>query len=108
VELVRALVEQGADVHAKDIDGYGRPLHHGRRLLCFNRMVRCVHMRALCRMTALHLSSKEGHTETVDCLVKTILESGADVHDKDNKGYGFELHCAGRIETGSVLCPLCI
>ncbi len=26
--------------------------------------------------------------------MKTIVESGADVHDKDNKGYGFEVHCA--------------
>jgi hypothetical protein len=32
VELVKALVESGADVHAKDKYGYGRPLHGGERL----------------------------------------------------------------------------
>ena len=58
------------------------------------RMVRCEHMLVLSRLTALHLASGEGHTETVVCLVKTIVESGADVHDKDEKGYGVELHCA--------------
>jgi hypothetical protein len=32
VELVKALVEKGADVHAKDTYGYGRPLHRGKGL----------------------------------------------------------------------------
>jgi hypothetical protein len=44
----------------------------------------------LSRLAALHLASGEGHTETVECLVKTIVESGADMHDKDDKGYGSE------------------
>ncbi len=30
VELVKALVEKGADVHAKDTQGYGRRLHWWR------------------------------------------------------------------------------
>jgi hypothetical protein len=47
VELVKALVESGADVHAKDKYGYGRPLHRGRRTLLLIRMVRCGHMLAV-------------------------------------------------------------
>jgi hypothetical protein len=38
----------------------------------------------LCRRTALHLASLNGHTETALALV----EAGADVHCKDNDGYG--------------------
>ena len=37
-----------------------------------------------CRDTALHLASCDGHTETAMALV----EAGADVHCKDNDGYG--------------------
>jgi hypothetical protein len=43
-ETARALVESGADVHAKDTQGYGRPLHCERRALAFSRMVRFEHM----------------------------------------------------------------
>ncbi len=39
----------------------------------------------LCRRTPLHSASYNGHTETALALVK----AGADVHCKDNKGYGF-------------------
>ena len=35
VELVKALVEKGVDVHAMDDDGYGRPLHRGLSALAF-------------------------------------------------------------------------
>ncbi len=57
----------------------------------------------LCRRTALHHASENGHTETVTALV----DSGADVHAKDKSGYGRPLH-RGRstlhlIPTGSVL-----
>ncbi len=38
-----------------------------------------------CRRTALHSSSRNGHTETAMALV----EAGADVHSKTNKGYGW-------------------
>jgi hypothetical protein len=38
----------------------------------------------LCRDTALHYASSNGHTETAMALVK----AGADVHCKDNDGYG--------------------
>ncbi len=37
-----------------------------------------------CRRTALHLASFNGHTETAMALVK----AGADVHCKENDGYG--------------------
>jgi hypothetical protein len=39
----------------------------------------------LCRWTALHSASLDGHTETAMALV----EAGADVHCKDNDGYGY-------------------
>jgi hypothetical protein len=38
----------------------------------------------LCRWTALHLASLNGHTETAMALVR----AGADVHCKANDGYG--------------------
>ena len=38
--------------------------------------------RCLCRMTALHVASQNGHTETAEALVA----AGADVHSKDNDG----------------------
>ncbi len=38
----------------------------------------------LCRWTALHYASQNGHTETSLALVK----AGADVHSKTNNGYG--------------------
>jgi hypothetical protein len=38
----------------------------------------------LCRRTALHWASMYGHTQTALALVK----AGADVHGKDNLGYG--------------------
>ncbi len=52
----------------------------------------------LCRRTALHLASLNGHTETEMALVK----AGADVHGKDNDGYG----CSGCI-VASVGLPHC-
>ena len=39
----------------------------------------------LCRDTALHGASKNGHTETALALVK----AGADVHYRNRSGYGF-------------------
>ena len=38
----------------------------------------------LCRWTALHYASQNGHTETAMALTK----AGADVHCKDNYRYG--------------------
>ncbi len=49
----------------------------------------------LCRRTALHLASQNGHTETALALV----EAGADVHCKANHGCG----CSGGILVSVVL-----
>ncbi len=43
------------------------------------------------RWTALHWASQKGHTETV----KLLIAAGADVHCKNNVGYG-----AGRCIAG--------
>jgi hypothetical protein len=37
----------------------------------------------LCRRTALHIASENGHTETV----KALVAAGADVHCKNSDGY---------------------
>ncbi len=77
-----AVVESGADVHAKDIQGYGRPLHHGGG--CCFLFGRCDAGTCWpCRGTALHLASGQGHTE----IVKTLVKVGADVHCKNDEGY---------------------
>ncbi len=47
VELVKALVEKGANVHAIDDQGYGRLLHRGRSTLHLSRILRCGHMLAV-------------------------------------------------------------
>ncbi len=52
----------------------------------------------LCRLTALHYASVNGHTRTAIALVK----AGADVHCQDNDGYGVR----GCI-LGSVGLPQC-
>ncbi len=95
MELVKALVEKGADVHAKDKYGYGRPLHRWQSTLHLIRMVRCGHM-LLCRRTALHLASERGHTETVKALLRVGTRT-ADVHAKDFQGYGRPLHRGQRV-----------
>ncbi len=49
-ETVKALVGSGArsaDVHTKDLQGYGRRLHRGRSTLHLRRTVRCGHMLAV-------------------------------------------------------------
>jgi hypothetical protein len=53
----------------------------------------------LCRMTALHYASSNGHTETALALIT----AGADMRCKDNDGYGFwRLHrCVGWVATVS-------
>ncbi len=89
-ETAKALVAMGAstaDVHGKDWQEYSQPLHRWRSTLHLSWGVRCGHM-LLCRRTALHLASEKGLVE----LVKALVESGADVHAKDNQGYGRPLH----------------
>ena len=96
-ETALALVKAGADVNCKEPEvGYGlwgcillsvglpqcrggRSVHSGVELQeCLLR---------LCRLTALHYASQNGHTETALALVK----AGADVHCTDNDGYGSAL-----------------
>ncbi len=77
MELVKALLESGADVHAKDKYGCGRPLHPWRRAFVFSIgwCDSCSCWR--CRGTALHLASSKGHTETV----KALVSAGADMNE---------------------------
>jgi hypothetical protein len=89
-----ALVEAGADVRCKTNDGYGSALGlHARVVVgspqCEGLTVRALELELqewplrLCRRTAVHSASQEGHTETAMALVK----AGADVHCKTNDGY---------------------
>jgi hypothetical protein len=84
-ETAMALIKAGADVHGKDTNGYGfsglHPLVGWFLTLRGGRSV-------LCRRTALHDASQEGHTETAMALAK----AGADVRCKANGGYGSR-HC---------------
>jgi hypothetical protein len=92
-ETAVALVKAGADVHCKTSDGYGSTA--ASSLCCRFATVwggRSVDSELglqewlfwLCRRTALHRASLNGHTETAMALV----EAGADVHCKTNDGYG--------------------
>jgi ankyrin repeat protein len=91
-ETALALVKAGADVHCKTNDGYASRAVSSGRLVCHSagRTVRPIvtELReclfGLCRFTALHDASGNGHTETALALVK----AGADVHCKTNDGYG--------------------
>ncbi len=92
-ETAMVLVTAGADVHGKDNDGYGFSRLHARSV-GFATVLggRSVHSGVerqecpfgLCRRTALHSASQNGHTETAMALVK----AGADVHCKANDGCG--------------------
>ncbi len=92
-ETAMALVKAGADLHGKlhDNMGYGILLGSVGFPTVSGRTVRplgterqeCLFW--LCRFTALHFASQNGHTETALALVK----AGADVHCKTNDGCGF-------------------
>jgi hypothetical protein len=92
-ETAVALVKAGTDVHCTDNDGYdsrggmlvslgcrqcggGRSVDSGLKLQGW--------LVWLCRRTALHSASLNGHTETAVALVK----AGTDVHCKDTDRYG--------------------
>ena len=79
-ETVKALVAAGADVHCKDDDGYRRRCELRGCLHSDSIADRAVEGVLLCRDTALHKASENGHTETVKALVAT----GADVHCKNS------------------------
>jgi hypothetical protein len=76
-ESVKALLEKGADVNAANNfnRGFLFPVSEGP---CMQWLVRDVmeSMSAPCRDTALHLASRNGHTESV----KALLETGATVN----------------------------
>jgi hypothetical protein len=93
-ETALALVKAGADVHCKNNKGYGSALglhpcvgwvamvRGGRSGHSGVELQECLFW--LCRNTALHFASSNGHTETAMALAK----AGADVHCKDSAGYG--------------------
>jgi hypothetical protein len=92
-ETALVLAKAGADVHCKANGGYGYSKLHRRVGLIATvsgRTVRPLRVQLhewllwLCRRTALHVASENGRTETAMALVK----AGADVHGKDNDGYG--------------------
>jgi hypothetical protein len=86
-----ALLKAGADVRCKDDDGCGSTgcilaslgLPHVRGGPSNQARAAGVPVR-LCSWTALHYASKTGRTETA----MGLLKAGADVHCKDNAGYG--------------------
>ncbi len=93
-ELAMALVKARADVHSKNYYGYGSRTASSSRWVrdsagAAGPSTRGVALqewlRRLCRWTAVHWASQNGHTETAMALV----EAGADVHCKANEGYGW-------------------
>jgi hypothetical protein len=93
-ETALALVKAGADVRCKTKGGscshgcivvsVGLSQCRGGRSVLSGWELQGVPV-WLCSSTALHCASQNGKTETAMVLVK----AGADVHGKDNNGYGF-------------------
>jgi ankyrin repeat protein len=81
------LIDQGADVHAKDNGGH-TPLHracrygHAEVVKALLEKGADVHAKDSTGWTPLHYACKEGHAE----VAKALLVKGADVHVKDNGG----------------------
>jgi hypothetical protein len=88
-EIVTALLEKGAAVNAerenKCVFSFFL-VSHGRRLHAPAKAVRLfdswLSVSAPCRHTALHLASRNGHTE----IVTALIEKGADVKAEDGSG----------------------
>ena len=82
------LIDQGADLHAKDNIGY-TPLHyacrngHAEVVKALLEKGADVHTKTTDGYTPLHLACMEGHVE----VVKALLEKGADVHAKNSSGW---------------------
>ena len=83
LESIRALIEAGADVHAKDEDGQ-TPLHQRGNAEA---------VRVLIAAGAdVHAKDNEGRTplnqeDWLNCAetIRVLIEAGADVHTKDNE-----------------------
>ena len=91
-EIVKALLEKGADVNAEDYAKcalYLLPEFDGRRLQAPAKAVRRFdswwRVSAPCRHTALHLASRSGHTESG----KALLEKGPDVNAENKDKCAF-------------------
>jgi hypothetical protein len=110
-ESVKALLEKGADVNAENIKECafscglvldGRRLHApGKRCARFGSRWS---VSAPCRWTALHYSSKNGHTESV----RALLEKGADVHAANINKCAFPhgLYCTRRLHAPAIECSV--
>jgi hypothetical protein len=89
---VKALLEKGAAVNAKNINKCAfLCLLYWTDVDCLCRQRLCgrfgswVSVSAPCRRTALHRASSNGHTE----IVTALLEKGADVNAEDNSKCAF-------------------
>ena len=126
-ETTIALIKAGADVHSKECtEGYRLRVSFSamsnsqrawlglawlglesawlRRWTALHLASGIVHpetVTALGRWTALHNVSHEKHTETA----KVLLVAGADLHCKDNQGYG-RWHWLGNRMTVTCACAV--
>ncbi len=98
------VTDQGADMRSKNELRYGAGCMTGQLASgrspeglgfadCLRGNGACAWLR---RWTALHLASQEGHTKKA----KALVAAGADVHCKDNDGYGAGRCIAGLLESG--------
>ncbi len=72
--MVKELLDRGANIEKKDIDGFN-PLILGIFLELFNHFKWFIYF--------LFKASRNGHIE----VVKELLNSGANIEEKDNYGY---------------------
>ena len=72
IELVKALLEKGANIEANDIN-WQTPLIHGIFLIIYSTLI---------IYYFLFIASKNGHIE----VAKLLLERGADIESKDRWG----------------------